>query len=166
MDRSVVLIVHNIRSCHNVGSILRTAEGLAINTVYLTGYTPYPVIKDNDRRLPHERAKIEQQINKTALGAQKSVNWVHALDVSDLINQLRFEHFIIIALEQTKNSVTIVDYKPLQKTAIILGSEVEGIEADIIKQADLCLQIPMFGKKESYNVCEAATMAMYHFRFR
>lgn len=86
--KKLILIAHNLRSCHNVGSLLRTAEGLGVETVWLTGYTPYPPTKD-DPRLPHLAQKIDRQIAKTALGAQKTQPWQHAPDVSDLLTRLR-----------------------------------------------------------------------------
>src|ERR1043166_3289342 len=98
--QKVFLIVHNVRSAHNVDSILRTADGFGINEVYLTGYTPYPVIPD-DSRLPHVVARTEKRIAKTALGAQKSLNWHYQADIYKLLNQLRQKGLQIIALEQT-----------------------------------------------------------------
>jgi 23S rRNA (guanosine2251-2'-O)-methyltransferase len=162
MSREIALIVHNIRSCHNVGSLLRTAEGLAV-TVYLTGYTPFPKII-NDSRLPHEANKISKQINKTALGAEFSVNWQHG-EIKNIIRQLHESSYLLAAVEQTSNSVELPKFKPQTKIALIVGNEVSGIESDILEMVNVCLEIPMFGKKESYNVVQAAAMALYHCRF-
>lgn len=155
----IVLIAHNLRSTHNVGSLLRTADGLGIEQVYLSGHTPYPR-QTQDERLPHLANKIDRQIAKTALGAQKSVG-LHAKDIDKLIEKLRAEDFVIAALEQTPKSLNLVNYKPPQRLAIIVGREVEGIEAEIIDRCDLALEIPMKGKKESFNVSVAAAIALY-----
>lgn len=162
--RKIVLIAHNLRSCHNVGSLLRTAEGLGVATVYLTGYTPYPT-KNNDTRLPHLAAKIHKQIEKTALGAQDQINWKQNKNVFEVIEDLKQNGFQILALEQTETSVPLPEYKPSKKLAIILGREVEGMEVGVLDACHKAIEIPMFGKKESFNVVQAAAMALYHCRF-
>lgn len=162
--RTVVLIAHNLRSCHNVGSLLRTAEGLAISRVYLTGYTPYPQ-KDDDKRLPHIAQKVNKQISKTALGAEKSQTWQQHSDFSVLRNELKEQGYTIAALEQTKTSLQLPDWKTPDRIALVVGREVEGIEPEIIKECDLAVEIPMYGQKESFNVVQAAAMALYHCRF-
>src|SRR5580765_8790609 len=98
--RDIVLIAHNLRSCHNVGSLLRTAEGLGIAEVYLTGHTPYPT-EPSDQRLPHLRAKIDKQISKTALGAEQFMTWSHQDAIDSLIAELKQRGYIIVAIEQT-----------------------------------------------------------------
>ncbi len=162
--RKIVLIAHNLRSCHNVGSLLRTAEGLAVQSVYLTGYTPYPAMK-NDSRLPHLRQKIDKQIHKTSLGAEKLVTWHHQSDVKALLKQLRSDGFQICALEQTPQSVEISKFQFERKIALIVGREVEGIEIEVLDLADSTIFIPMLGQKESFNVVQASAMALYHMRF-
>lgn len=162
--RSIVIIAHNIRSCHNVGSLLRTAEGLGIDKVYLTGYTPYPV-NANDVRLPHVASKNHGQIAKTALGAENSTIWTYQPDVLDVADKLKRRGYELCALEQTKQSTPLPEYKPADKVAILLGSEVQGIDTNLLKVFNNHLEIPMFGDKESFNVVEAATMAMFHCRF-
>jgi tRNA G18 (ribose-2'-O)-methylase SpoU len=159
--RQIVLIAHNVRSCHNVGSLLRTADGLGIEKIYLTGYTPYPKSK-NDSRLPHLAAKIDKQISKTALGAQISVAWSHAVDIDKVVDNLKSSGYRVVALEQAKNSTKLPDFQPPDKLAIIVGREVEGIEPEILNKADTILEIPMFGQKESFNVAAATAMALYH----
>lgn len=157
----IVLIAHNLRSAHNVGSLLRTAEGLGLNSVYLTGYTPYPIPK-NDSRLPHLAAKIDKRIAKTALGAEQYLNWHHREDIEDLIKKLKNDGYLIVALEQAPGSVKLPDYKAPDKIALIVGREVEGIEPEVIVLCDIILEIPMLGQKESFNVVQAAAMALYH----
>jgi tRNA G18 (ribose-2'-O)-methylase SpoU len=162
--KSIVLIAHNLRSCHNVGSLLRTADGLGVNEVYLTGYTPYPQTED-DRRLPHLATKIDRQISKTALGAEKSVRWQQATDVETVISSLRQDGYEVMALEQAATSTPLPDFAPPEKLALLVGREVEGVEPEVIDMCDGALEIPMFGDKESFNVVQAAAMALYHICF-
>jgi 23S rRNA (guanosine2251-2'-O)-methyltransferase len=163
--RSIIIIAHNLRSTHNVGSLLRTAEGLGIETVYLTGYTPFPSQVD-DLRLPHLAQKIHKDISKTALGAEQSQAWKHHDDINNLIAELKSSNFVVAALEQWPTARDLSSYKPPDKIALILGREVEGLEPAVIEQCDLQLVIPMLGAKESFNVVQAAAMAMYHCRFQ
>lgn len=162
--RNIVLIAHNLRSCHNVGSLLRTAEGLGVSEVILTGYTPYP-LKDDDTRLPHVAAKIHKQIQKTALGAENSVSWSQYDSIEEVLRLMRQDGFAVAAVEQTDSSIALPDYSPPDRVALLVGREVEGIEPEILGMCDAALEIPMFGKKESFNVVQAAAMAMYHCRF-
>lgn len=162
--RRIILIAHNVRSCHNVGSLLRTAEGLAVERLYLTGYTPYP-LADSDTRLPHLARKLNKQISKSALGAEKMVAWEYQPDINPVMKQLAGEGFSVVALEQTPQSINLPDYSPPAKLALILGREVEGLEPDVLSQVDRCICIPMLGQKESFNVVQAAAMALYHCRF-
>lgn len=165
VKRQLILIVHNVRSTHNVGSLLRTAEGLGVEKVYLTGYTPYPRAI-HDMRLPHLTAKLQKQIQKTALGAEATQAWEHAEDIAAVIVGLRVAGFTIAAIEQTANSIPLPDYEVPAKIALVVGREVEGIEAEVVSLCDLALEIPMFGQKESFNVAQAAAMALYNCRFR
>ena len=160
----IILIAHNLRSTHNVGSLLRTAEGLGIDEVVLTGYTPYPS-QIHDNRLPHIMQKLDKQITKTALGAEKQIAWRHEPDIETLISNLKKQGYVIAAIEQTPDSTRLPDYKAPNKVAIIVGREVEGLETEVLESCDLCLEIPMFGKKESFNVVQAAAMALYQLRF-
>jgi 23S rRNA (guanosine2251-2'-O)-methyltransferase len=162
--REIVLVVHDIRSCHNVGSLLRTAEGLGISKVYFTGYTPYPVTK-NDDRLPHISRKLTEQIHKTALGAEISQPWEHHPDITELLTQLRKDGFALDGLEQDINAVPLHSYTSPEKVALVLGSEVTGMDPALLKLLDLALEIPMFGQKESFNVVQAAAMALHQLRF-
>jgi tRNA G18 (ribose-2'-O)-methylase SpoU len=161
----ICLIAHNLRSTHNVGSLLRTAEGLGITKVYLTGYTPYP-LSNNDGRLPHLARKIDTAIHKTALGAEKTIDWEFSPDVEEVITSLKNASYFVAAVEQTKTSSSLPDFKPPERIALLVGREVEGIEPEVLALCDCSLEIPMFGKKESFNVVQAAAMAMYHCTFR
>lgn len=160
----LVLIAHNIRSTHNVGSLLRTAEGLGVETVYMTGYTPYPKLS-TDRRLPHISEKLHKQIRKTALGAETTQAWRQTDDIMPLLQSLRADGYVIAALEQHQGSIPLPNYDAPEKVAIIVGHEVEGIETEVLAAADVILQIPMDGQKESFNVAQAAAMALYHMTF-
>lgn len=162
--REIIVIAHDIRSTHNVGSLLRTAEGLGVNKVYFTGYTPYPVSK-NDTRLPHLAQKITKQIHKTALGAENCVAWQHADNITQLFNELRSEGFQLIALEQNDSATKLQKFIPANKVALLLGREVEGIDEKLLSYCDKIVEIPMFGKKESFNVIQATAMSLYHIRF-
>lgn len=161
---NLVVICHNLRSTHNVGSLLRTSDGLGVGKIYLSGYTPYPLLK-KDARLPHLAAKIDRQISKTALGAQDSVDWEHQDDIFTLIKNLRSQGYKIAALEQAANSIPLPEFSSPSKIALIVGREVEGIEPEVLELCDFVLEIPMFGAKESFNVVQAAAMALYQLRF-
>src|ERR1700733_12048980 len=116
--RTIVLVAHNLRSCHNIGSLLRTAEGLGISQVILSGYSPYPEM-DNDTRLPYIRQKLQHQIHKTALGAELSGIWRHVATFEEGISSLRLEGFTIAALEQTASAKDLPTYAPPEKIAIV-----------------------------------------------
>lgn len=162
--RDIRLIAHNLRSTHNVGSLLRTCEGLGISKVYLTGYTPYPLLKA-DERLPHIANKLNKQIHKTALDAETIIKWEHTSDIEALLANLAESGFEIIGLEQNTKSIKLPDYTPSDKVAIIVGREVEGIESELLDKCDKVVEIPMFGRKESFNVVQAAAMTLYHCTF-
>lgn len=163
--KDIILIVHDIRSCHNVGSLLRTAEGLGVSKVYFSGYTPYPNTFPDDR-LPHISQKLTKQISKTALGAELTQPWEHHPSISELLGMLRNDDYQLVALEQTADSIPLHTFAAQDKIALILGREVEGVDTELLKLMDHILEIPMFGSKESFNVVQSAAMALYQFRFR
>lgn len=162
--RQLILIAHNLRSAHNVGSLLRTAEGLGVQSVFLTGYTPYPATK-GDSRLPHITQKTHKQITKTALGAEQTLAWDHEAAIEPLLSRLRQEGYTIGALEQTPGAISLPTFHPPDKLVLIVGREVEGLEAEVLAECSVCLEIPMLGSKESFNVVQAAAMALYHCRY-
>lgn len=164
MDRLISVAAHNLRSCHNVGSLLRTADCLGVVHVYLTGYTPYPRLP-NDNRLPHLADKITRQIHKTALGSEAAVPISQSDDIKVVIVGLKQRGYTVCALEQTDRSQPLPAFNVPQRTALVVGRESEGLEAEILQFCDLCLEIPMLGTKESLNVVQAAAMALYHCRF-
>ena len=159
-SNQIILVVHNVRSAHNVGSMLRTCDGLGISKVYLTGFTPYPK-KAHDTRLPHIAAKTERAIAKTSLGAEKNVKWRQASDVIKIVESLKSRHFTVAALEQTPSAADISTYQCPNNLALIVGNEVSGIDSEVLRVCDTHLQIPMRGKKESFNVSVAAAIALY-----
>jgi len=162
--KNIVIIAHDMRSTHNVGSLLRTADGLGVDKVYLTGYTPYP-LKDNDSRLPHIFNKLSAAIHKTALGAENTICWEQSDDITSVISKLKTEGYTICGLEQTEDSTALPEYKSPRKCALVLGTEVTGLPKNVLELCDVCLAIPMFGKKESFNVVQAAAMSLYQLRF-
>jgi tRNA G18 (ribose-2'-O)-methylase SpoU len=155
---TIQLILHNIRSTHNVGSIFRSAEGFGVTRIILSGYTPYPTYL-GDTRLPHIAEKITKQIHKTALGAETMVPFIH-LDQPDF-TALRDDGYVILGLEQDRRSIMLDTYHPSDRVALVLGEEVEGISTELRSKCDTLLEIPMHGQKESFNVSVAAGIALY-----
>ena len=138
-------------------------NGLGFEEVYLPGYTPYPPTQD-DQRLPHLAQKAGRQIHKTALGAEVAVRWQHEPDITKAIDKLRTAGYIVAALEQTNKSINLADFKPPDRLALVVGSEVGGLEKAVLELCDVHLQIPMSGQKESFNVSIAAAIALYHLK--
>ena len=157
------MIAHNIRSSHNIGSIFRTCDGLGIEKLYLTGYSPYPAA-GGDNRLPHVVRRVNARITKTALGAEKSVNWEHT-DTEACLKKLKAAGYRIVGLEQDKSSRPLHKYAPADKVALLLGEEINGLDAKLLEKCDELIEIPMLGEKESFNVSVATAIALYHLRF-
>lgn len=155
---NIIVIAHNIRSTHNVGSIFRTCEGFGVTKLILSGYTPYPEVPD-DPRLPHERTKLTAQIHKTALDAETLVPFEYQPEPD--FGELRAAGYRIVGLEQDASSVMLADYHPPQKVALLLGEEVAGITPELRAQCDDLIEIPMRGRKESFNVSVATGIALY-----
>jgi 23S rRNA (guanosine2251-2'-O)-methyltransferase len=163
-NKQIILIAHNIRACENVGSILRTADTMAINKVYFTGLTPYPRQED-DSRLPHIIRSNHNKIAKSALGAETTQNNQHHNDINELIKTLKLDDYILFALEQHKYSKPLTKLKSSDKIAIIIGNEVQGLDAKSMKLCDFIIEIPMLGQKESLNVAQAAAITMFYARY-
>ena len=157
--REIIVIAHNIRSTHNIGAIFRTCEGFGVQKIILSGYSPYPAIP-GDARLPHIASKLTSQIHKTALGAETMVNFEY--QESPNLKSLQQDGYIIVGLEQDDRSVLLQEYQPPQKIALLLGEEVHGITPELRTQCDDLIEIPMYGKKESFNVSVATGIALYH----
>ena len=157
----ITLLVHNIRSTHNVGAIFRTAEGFGVKKIILSGYTPYPELPV-DPRLPHISEKLHKQIHKTALGAEAMVDFEYYEDVRTWLGENDKKYQLpVIALEQTDDSVMLPDFTAPSSFALLLGEEVSGIEDDLLTRCNSVIEIPMQGQKESFNVSVAAGIALY-----
>ncbi|MBP9727982.1 MAG: RNA methyltransferase [Candidatus Moranbacteria bacterium] len=157
MENSLVLILHDIRSAHNVGSMFRTADGAGVNQIILSGYTPVPPKKDTLYFTDADKA-----LKKTALGAEESVPWKKVASLTRVINQLKKDGYEILALEQSVGSVEYRAYAPKKtKQALIVGNEVTGVLKKFLEQCDVVLEIPMRGKKNSLNVSVATGIALY-----
>ena len=146
----VTVVLDNIRSMHNIGSIFRTSDGFAVEQIYLCGITAQP---------PH------REIEKTALGATQSVNWTYFETPIQAIEQLRSDGYQIIAIEQAENSTMLNEFIPLNnnKYALILGNEVNGVSDEVMNQVDTCIEIPQFGTKHSFNVVVSAGIVLWDF---
>lgn len=155
---NIILILHNIRSLHNVGSIFRTGDAAGVKKIYLTGYTPAPSDKFG---------KIRQEIAKTALGAEKTVGWQYCKNISTLIKKLKKEKFHIAAVEQSPKAINYKNFRPAwlgrpkYPLALIFGNEVQGLSKKILKKCDKIIEIPMHGKKESLNVSVSAGIILF-----
>ncbi|WP_312190990.1 RNA methyltransferase [Sphingobacterium sp.] len=146
----IAIVLDNVRSMHNVGSAFRTADGFAIEKIYLCGITGTP---------PH------REIEKTALGATQSVTWQYAKDTNEVIDQLRSEGYTIVAIEQAENSVMLHEFQPdsSKKYALVFGNEVNGVDEDVMKKIDTCIEIPQYGTKHSLNVSVAIGIILWDF---
>ena len=154
MEHQIAVLLHNVRSAHNVGALLRTGDGAGISKIYLTGYTPTPV----DRF-----GREQKDIHKTALGAEGNVSWEYAKTPTSIINKLRRQKWTIVGVEQDSRAV---DYRSLQldrSALFIFGSEVRGMSKGLRAQCDALIEIPMHGKKESLNVSVAAGIILFRF---
>ena len=147
------LILHNVRSHYNVGAMFRTADGAGVARVFLAGITPSPIDRFG-RPVP--------EIHKTALGAELEIPWEVVSDIIPLIKKLQSEGVQVVAVEQSGTSVALSDFKVPPSVAYIMGSETEGLPAEILEAVDVMVEIPMLGKKESLNVSVAAGIVLYH----
>lgn len=146
----LVVVLDNVRSLHNVGSVFRTSDAFLIETVYLCGITSTP---------PHA------EIHKTALGAEDSVDWKYFEDCHEVINSLKKDNFIVYAIEQAEGSVMLPELSldSNNKYAVILGNEVKGVQQSVIDMCDGCIEIPQFGTKHSLNVSVTAGIIIWEF---
>lgn len=162
MAKELGVILNNIRSCENVGSILRTADFFGFKYVWFVGVTPYPTL-DNDERLPHIREKLDRQIKKVSLGAEKHLVLIHEPNLKTAINKLKDMDWRVIGLEQNSKSTSLNRYKVKKdKLALVLGTEVTGLDFDDLGLVDDIVEIPRFGNKESLNVSVAFGVAASH----
>ncbi len=146
----VVVVLDNVRSMHNIGSIFRTSDGFAVEAVCLCGISAQP---------PH------REIEKTALGATQSVDWSYYVNVADAITQLKNDGYRIIAIEQAENSTMLNEFTPAasEKYALVFGNEVNGVSDEVMGIADGCIEIPQFGTKHSFNIVVSAGIVLWDF---
>ena len=144
----VIVVLDNIRSMHNVGSVFRTADAFLLKAIYLCGYTPQP---------PH------RDIHKTALGATETVDWTYYSTGATALAQLRLEGYKIFAVEQVENSISLDEFDSLnyEKLAVIFGNEVSGVGTEVLKLCDGSIEIPQFGMKHSLNISVAAGIVFW-----
>lgn len=154
-QREISLILHDIRSSENVGSIFRTADAAGVVKIYLTGYTPAPL-----DRFKRKNTKLV----KAALGAEETVPWEHSEDVFSLMGRLKSEGEVLCAVEQDPRSVSYTTAEVPLRAVFILGNEVDGVPKNILDECDLIFEIPMHGKKESLNVSVAAGVMLFRAR--
>jgi len=144
----VILVLDNIRSLSNIGSIFRTADAFRLQGIHLCGITASP---------PH------REIQKTALGATESVDWKYFKSTTDAVLKLKNDGFQILVLEQTDNSISLKNFVMTtpNKMAVILGNEVKGVSDEVLKIADYCIEIPQFGTKHSFNVAVSCGIVLW-----
>ena len=153
----IIVILHNIRSLHNVGSIFRTADAAGVKKIYLCGITPVPL---------DIFGKPRQPLVKVSLGAEKYVEWEKVKSTAPLIDKLRKDGFKIFCVEQSKKSVPYCKIQSYEtrsrKIGLVAGNEIKGLPPSILKRADKILEIPMKGRKESLNVAVAFGIVVFH----
>ena len=151
----MIILLHNIRSLYNVGSVFRTADAVGIEKIYLCGITPKPV---------DEFGKPREQLIKVSLGAEKYVKWEHIKSTTRLIDKLKKEKYKIFAVEQSKKSTpyNTTASGSGRKIVLVLGNEIKGLPQSILSRAERILEIPMKGRKESLNVAVAFGVIAFH----
>ena len=145
--KKIIVVLDNIRSMHNVGSVFRTADAFLIEAICICGFTAQP---------PH------RDINKTALGATESVDWIYYEKTTDAIVALKQNNYFIYAVEQTEGSVRLENFATTDKpTAVVFGNEVEGVSDEVLQLVDGCIEIPQLGMKHSLNISVAAGIVLW-----
>ncbi|WP_430813480.1 RNA methyltransferase [Carboxylicivirga sp. RSCT41] len=144
----ITVVMDNIRSLNNVGSVFRTSDALKVEKIILCGITATPPNKE---------------IHKTALGAEESMDWSYEEQTEDAIAQLKEAGYTICSLEQVENSTSLIDFQPRrgEKVALVLGNEVKGVQQKVVNISDVCLEIPQYGTKHSFNVSVSAGIALW-----
>ena len=143
----VIVLLDNVRSLHNVGSLFRTCDAMAVEKLYLCGITAKP---------PH------REIQKTAIGATESVNWEYIEDAISIINSYKRQGYTIISVEQTSNSKALGNYNwKNEKVLLVFGNEIDGVQQKIIDLSDFSLEIPQWGTKHSFNITVSAGIVLW-----
>ena len=158
----IVLILHNIRSTYNVGSILRTADGFSVDQIIYSGFTPVPI--PHSTLLPHLAEKITNQIHKTALGAEKTLLSSYSKDIIKTIRALKAQGYQIVGLENNLEDTRLHQITE-HSLPNLLGSKVARISPELHRFIDLFLEIPMTGNKESFNVSIASAITLFYLRY-
>jgi tRNA G18 (ribose-2'-O)-methylase SpoU len=147
------VILENIRSAHNVGSIFRTADGAGVTKIFLVGYTPRPL----DRF-----GRVQKEIQKTSLGASESIVWEYSETIEPVLALLKTENITVVAVEQSPQAVLLHEFTVPENVAYVFGNEVEGVDGKVLAVADTIVELPMRGQKESLNVSVVAGIILYH----
>ncbi|MBA4140295.1 MAG: RNA methyltransferase [Segetibacter sp.] len=144
----VIVVLDNIRSMHNVGSVFRTSDAFLLEAIFLCGYTPQP---------PH------RDINKTALGATETVDWIYFTNTIDAVRQLKNKGYKVFGIEQTQESISLEKFNTpaKEKLAMVFGNEVEGVDASVLQLCDGSIEIPQLGTKHSLNISVAAGIVLW-----
>ena len=147
-----ILVLDNVRSVENTGSIFRTAEGLGVSKIILIGTTPAPIDRFGRKR---------QDFTKVSLGSEEMVPWEYQKEIGQALSQLKEDGFKIISLEQTPDAKDLKTFKAPLKFALVVGNEVDGVSKEALDKSDYKVKIPMQGKKESFNVSVATGIALF-----
>ena len=144
----VVVLLDNVRSCNNVGSVFRTADALLVKKICLCGITATPP---------------DKEIHKTALGAEDTVNWEYFTKTEEAVMRFQNEGYTIIAIEQVEGSIALNDFKPEshEKLALIFGNEVKGVQQEVVNLCHKTIEIPQFGTKHSFNIAVSAGIVLW-----
>lgn len=164
----LVIVLDDVRSLHNVGSVFRTADAFRAEAIYLCGITATPDdVKDADGNMLKQCSlKASQEIHKTALGAENSVTWKYFPSAMDALQSLRQDGYTILGVEQCHDSTMLGDFVPdasCRGYAVVLGNEVKGVHQEVIDGCDGCLEIPQYGTKHSLNVSVTGGIIIWHF---
>jgi len=144
----IIIVLDNVRSLNNIGSVFRTSDALLIEAVYLCGITATP---------PH------RELHKTALGAEDSVNWEYFKNTEDAVTKLKENEFEVYSVEQAENSISLENFEvnSSKKYALIFGNEVKGVQQKIVDSSDGCIEIPQFGTKHSFNISVSCGIVLW-----
>ncbi len=144
----LVVVLDNVRSCHNIGSVFRTSDALLVEKIYLCGITSTPP---------------DKEIRKTALGAENSVAWEYLTSTLEIVSRLKEEGYVIVAIEQVEKSISLENYVPPEniKLALVFGNEVKGVQQEVVDVCDFALEIPQYGTKHSFNISVSVGIVLW-----
>lgn len=144
----VIVVLDNVRSMNNIGSIFRTCDAFLVEAIYLCGFTATPPNKE---------------IHKTALGAENSVEWKHFAEAMEAVIYLKKKHYTLISVEQAEGSIMLSEFnfKPKEKYAFVFGNEIKGVSQELVDMSDACIEIPQFGTKHSFNIVVSAGIVLW-----